>query len=378
MIILSFYFIIFLAVVFLFVHQLPGHKGYASDVGAHIGFVEIFFDGKVYIPHPVWHIAVHYMNYITLDKDVSAVLVNALFILMWIYIVQAIYTYFIAKEKNNNYIYVFLFMIFIIGPAYIPFFSKFIIAGVGGPNIWNSATLIAVKPFALLAVFFTVLGLEKKQMSYYLIGVVSLLISIFTKPSFVIAFLPALVLLMIFKKIYSKENLIYVTILSSLSIGALAYQFLNTFGEDKGKIVISFLGVWSASSPNVFVSILLALMFPLFFMIFNFNNVKKNNYLLLTWIMTFISIGYAALLAEAGPRFYHGNFFWSYMISLSLLYVFTLIDYFKNITDIKPYIKIFLNIVLLWQVFVGLYYFIAIIMTGGDPAGVVDLSSFFK
>ena len=105
MIILSFYFIIFLTVLFLFSHQLPGHKGYASDVGAHIAFVEPFFDGKVYIPHPVWHIAVHYMNYITLDKNFSAVLVNTLFILMWIYIVQAIYIYFIGKEKNNIYVY---------------------------------------------------------------------------------------------------------------------------------------------------------------------------------------------------------------------------------------------------------------------------------
>jgi hypothetical protein len=92
--------------------------------------------------------------------------------------------------------------------------------------------------------------------------------------------------------------------------------------------------------------------------------------------MTFVSIAYAAFLAESGPRFNHGNFFWSYMISLSLLYVFSLIDYFKNMVHIKPFIKLFLNIILSWQILVGLFYFIKI-MIGDDPAGVVDYSKIF-
>ena len=384
MIILSFYFIIFLIVIFLISHQLlitdpsAGYhiSYYRSDLPSHIFYVEPFFDGEIYIPHPLWHILVHYMNYITLNAKFSAAIVSALLVLMWIYIVQTIYIFFIGKEKKNIYLYAFLFIIFIIGPAFIPFFSNNIIMGVGSPNIWNNVTLITVKPLAILTVFFTILSLEKKHIYYYILGAVSLLISIFAKPSFVIAFLPALVLLIIFKKNYSKENIIYVAILSLISIGSLAYQFLHTFGDGKAKIIISFLGVWSAGSPNVFISILLAILFPLLYLIFNLDNVKKNNYLLLSWIMTFISIVYAAFLAEEGDRFYHGNFFWSYMISLSLLYVFTLIDYFKNITYVNPHIKLFLNIILLWQVLIGLFYFIKI-MSGEDPSGAVDLAKLF-
>ncbi len=382
MIILSFYFIIFLTVVFLISHQLDkpsDYSSYASDIGSHIFFVEPFFEGKVYIPHPLWHIFVHYMNYITLDEKFSAALVTTLLVLLWLYIVQSMYTFFVGNEKKYIYLYAFLFIIFIIGPAYIPLVSKFIIAGTGGPNIWNNITLITVKPFAILTIFFTILGLEKKHINYYIFGVVSLLISIFAKPSFVIVFLPALVLFMIFKKIYTKENLIYLATLSLISVGALAYQFLHTFGEGEGKskIIISFLGVWSPATSSVLLSILLALLFPLLYFIFNLKDAKKNNYLLLTWIMTFISIAYAAFLAESGPRFNHGNFFWSYMISLSLLYVFTLIDYFKNIQYVNPHIKLFLNIILSWQVLVGIFYFIKL-MIGDDPAGVVNLSNFFS
>jgi len=381
MIILSFYFIIFLIVVFLISHQLDNpsdYSSYASDIGSHIFFIEPFFEGKVYIPHPLWHIFVHYMNYVTLDEKFSAALVTTLLVLLWLYIVQSIYTFFVGNEKKHIYLYAFLFIIFIIGPAYIPLVSKFIIAGTGGPNIWNNITLITVKPFAILAVFFTILGLEKKHINYYIFGIVSLLISIFAKPSFVIVFLPALVLFMIFKKFYTKENLIYLATLSLISVGALAYQFLHTFGEGEGqsKIIISFLGVWSPATSSVLLSILLALLFPLLYVIFNLKDAKKNNYLLLTWIMTFISIAYAAFLAESGPRFNHGNFFWSYMISLSLLYVFTLIDYLKNIQHVNSHIKLFLNIILAWQVLVGIFYFIKL-MIGDDPAGVVNLSNFF-
>ena len=379
---LFFYFVIFIMVVFLISHQLDApsdYRSYASDIGSHIFFVEKYFEGKVYIPHPLWHIFVHYMSYITMSEKFSASLVTALLVLLWLYIVQAIYTFFIANEKKSTYLYTFLFIVFIIGPAYIPLVSKFIIAGTGGPNMWNNTTLITVKPFAILTVFFTVLGLEKKHIHYYVFGAIALLISIFAKPSFVIAFLPALALLILIKKFYTKENLIYFAVLSFISVGTLAYQFLHTFGEGEGKskIIISFLGVWSPATSSVLLSILLALLFPLLYFIFNLKDAKNNNYLMLTWIMTFISIIYAAFLAESGPRFYHGNFFWSYMVSLSLLYVFTLIDYFKYISNIKPSIKVLLNIVLLWQILVGLFYFIKLMM-GDDPAGVVDFSYFLK
>ena len=378
LLLLLFYFIIFLIVIFLISHQLDrpnDYSSYASDIGSHILFVEPFFEGKIYIPHPLWHIFVHSMNFITLNEKIAAAFVTALLVLFWLYIVQSIYTFFIANEKKNIYLYIFLFIIFIIGPAYIPLVSKFIIAGTGGPNIWNNVTLITVKPFAILTVLFTILGLEKKYTPYYIFGTVSLLISIFAKPSFVITFLPALAVFMLIKKFYAKENLIYFATLSFISVGALAYQFLHTFGEGEGKskIIISFLGVWSPATSSVLLSILLALLFPLFYFIFNLKDAKRNNYLILTWIITFISIAYAAFLAEDGPRFYHGNFFWSYMIALSLLYVFTLIDYIKYLADIKPSIRILLNMILLWQIAVGLFYFIQL-MLGGDPAGIVDFS----
>ena len=85
---------IFLIVIFLISHQLLIYDlsngtsigYYRSDLPSHIFYVEPFFDGEIYIPHPLWHILVHYMNYITLNAKFSAAIVSALLVLMWIYI----------------------------------------------------------------------------------------------------------------------------------------------------------------------------------------------------------------------------------------------------------------------------------------------------
>ncbi len=371
-----FYVSVFLMVFFLTSHQLSGNH-YQSDLRSHIFFVEKIFNGEVYIPHPLWHLSVHYMKYITLSEKCAASLVSTGFVVLWVYIVQNVYTFLAGKERNTIYTFLFLSIIFVIGPAYIPSFSKYIITGTGSPNIWHNITLFAVKPFALLALFFTVLGLEKQKFSCYAVGFVSLLVSIFAKPSFVIAFLPALALFILVKKIYSKENLVYFMILSLMSVGVLGYQFTHTYGgEGNGAIIIDVLGVWSRYTPNVLVSIILALMFPLVYFVTNIKHVLRNNYIILTWFITFISIVYAAVFAESGPRYNHGNFFWSYMISLSLLYVFTIADYFKYYGSINRVVKIGLNLILVWQVLVGLYCFVRV-MQGYDASGLFEIPAFF-
>ena len=174
---------------------------------------------------------------------------------------------------------------------------------------------------------------------------------------------------------YSKKNIIFFIILSLCSIAVLGYQYLHTYNDGSSSVIISFLGVWRLASPNIPVAIIFALMFPLVYTILNYKRVFKNNYIVLTWIYTIISILYAAFFAEAGPRFNHGNFFWSYMIGLSLIYVFTIADYFKNIDIIHKGSRIILNIILIWQVLVGLYYFIRVLQ-GYDPAGVFEVPKF--
>lgn len=369
-----FYFAVFLMMFFLTIHQL---KSGPSDVGSHIFFVEKVFNGEVYIPHPLWHIGVHYMKYITLNEKCAAAMVTALFVVLWVYVVHAVYNFLTDQEQNSFSTLLFLLIVFVIGPAYLPTFSKFIMTGTGSPNVWHNTTLFAVKPFALLALFFTVLSLERHKISYYMISFISLFISIFAKPSFVIAFLPALALYILIKRIHTRENLIYFILLSLMSVGVLGYQFTHTYGSgNNGAVIVDFLGVWSRYSPNVLISITLAIIFPLIYSVLNMKSLKENNYMQLTWLMTFVAIGYAAVFAESGPRYNHGNFFWSYMISLSLLYVFVLADYFKHFIGMNKLSKIILNLVLIWQIAVGVYYFVRI-MEGYDASGVFEMPKWF-
>jgi len=374
-IIAFFYLFVFLVAYYLTSLQLQSG---VSDVGSHLFFVEKIFNGEIYLPHPLWHLCVHYMKYVTFEEKSAAAMVTALFVVFWVYVVHAVYRFWTGKEKNDRWTLLFLAIIFVIGPAYLPTFSKFIIPGVGSPNIIHNTTLFAVKPFALLTVLFTILALEKKILSYYVVGAVSLLFSIFAKPSFVIAFLPALAFYILFKRLFNKETVIYFVLLSLMSVSVLGYQFMHTYGdENDSKVIVDFLGVWSRYSPNVLISIMLGLMFPLVYTLLSIKNVKENNYIQLVWLITLVSIGYAAIFAESGPRYNHGNFFWSYMISLSLLYVVTIADYFKRMNHINRMSKIILNTVLIWQITVGVYYLVRF-MEGYDAAGLVVLPKFIS
>ncbi len=362
------YLIFFLSNLFLVSHQLS-LKGYPGDFGAAFFVVEKVFNGEVYVPHPLWYLSVHYMKYITLDGKCAAALITSLYDILFIYIAHNIYLYF-NKNKSDIKILLYLFIIFVIGPAYLPIFTKSILLGVGSPNLWHNATLLTVKPFALLTVFFTILCIEKKSRAYYIFAIVTLAISIFAKPSFVIAFLPALFIFMIVKKEYSKSNIIFFISISVIAVLILSYQFLNTYSENSGSsIIITFLTVWHKFTSNVLISIILALLFPIIYTILNFKNVYNNNYIIFSWILVIVSIIYAAVFAESGERMYHGNFFWSYMISLSIIYIFVIADYLTLKDIFSKYKKIVLNIVLIWQVLIGIYCYIWV-MHGLDPLSV--------
>ena len=362
------YLIFFLSNMFLVSHQLS-LSNYPGDFGAAFLAVEKVFNGEIYVPHPLWYLSVHYMKFITLDGKCAAALVTSLYDMLFIYIAQNIYLYF-NNNRGDIKLLLYLFIIFVIGPAYLPIFTKYILLGVGSPNLWHNATLLTVKPFALLTIFFTILGMEKESRIYYILAILTLAISIFAKPSFVIAFLPALLIFMLIKKEYSKSNIVFFISISIIAVLILLYQFLNTYSENSGSsIIVSFLTVWHKFTSNVLLSIVLALLFPIIYTILNFKNVYNNNYIVFSWILVIISIIYAAVFAESGDRMYHGNFFWSYMISLSIIYIFVIADYLTTKDISSKYKKMVLNIILIWQVLIGIYCYIWV-MRGLDPLSV--------
>ena len=92
---------------------------------------------------------------------------------------------------------------------------------------------------------------------------------------------------------------------------------------------ISPFTVLSLYSNNVFVSLLLAIAFPLSLLVFRFNEAIKNPYLILSWIILCISYLEAVLLAEHGVNFRWANFTWGYSFGLKITFIFSFIEFYR-------------------------------------------------
>ncbi len=256
-----------------------------------------------------------------------------------------------------------------VGPLIIP--GDYIIyLGKGSPNIWHNITIWVVKPFAFLTIVSILIAIQANDSKYYFFAYILSVISLFAKPSFIIMFLPAIFLVAIINKYFTKDFWIFYGTLALTSLIILLYQFSNTFS--KSEIIFDFLGVWSTNSSNIALSIVLGLAFPLLFVILN-KKVLEEPLFQILWIQVFIGITLYALFAQSGKQYMHANFSWSYMIAMNLLYVFSIVRFaciYQKLTAVKRYL---LSSILLIQVIIGTYYFIQILQ-GQHP---IYISFFF-
>jgi len=358
--------LLFLIISFL-VYQQIFTNHYASDTSQHVDIIyKLFYDTNYYISHPLWHLSSFYIaKLLSIPIEYGAIISSALYVVFWYILIFLFITNYVINFTNNIQVMIAMITI-LIGPLSIPYYHPIIFVGQGSPNIWHNVTLWTVRPFAFLSVWFILDGLHKHKKQLLIYGIIFTIISIFAKPSFIIMFLPSLLIYAIATKIY-KDRYFMISFLtiSLLSIAILLYQYTHTFNQKEGQIIIDFLGVWSLSSPNIPISIALALAFPLSFTLLK-SDILNDKYILISWIMTFISIIYYATFAQSGKFYSHGNFGWSYMIAMNLLYVFTITKFFAIYSNLHILKKYILLLILISQIIIGIYYFIHILM-GQNP-----------
>ncbi|MFN8207839.1 MAG: hypothetical protein U0T82_10600 [Bacteroidales bacterium] len=233
----------------------------------------------------------------------------------------------------------FVMIMLIVTPIYAPWFNHRLYLGQWSPNIWHNPTIFIVKPFAILTVFIYAkwLGsqsLERKSELVFLS--IMIFMSLLAKPSFLFSFIPSLFFYYLFRitkypiKHYAQAFLAFLP-----SLFLIVWQYYATYqsnqsGSDglRDTIIFTWWGVIKLFTPNVFISFLLALAFPLFVLFTDFKKAFKDHYLLLAWLNTLVAYSEASFLAEK-VKFGMGNFTFGYSLSLAILFVFSLI-HFQN------------------------------------------------
>ena len=169
----------------------------------------------------------------------------------------------------------------LVGPVWLPWFSRSIYLGQESPNVWHSPTQIMVRPFALLAFYLTVriyrrwraaegfpklAYASKREAALYAILIT---LSVWAKPCYFQVIVPALGVLLLVDLVRSRGK----SFLFSLKMAAAyvpgaaltAMKFFDSFfaeSETGGAgLEIAPFAVWSRSSDCILVSVLLLLAF---------------------------------------------------------------------------------------------------------------------
>jgi hypothetical protein len=152
---------------------------------------------------------------------------------------------------------------------------------------------------------------------------VSALLCMWFKPSFLISFMPALALTLLwlwykgelkFKQLFIFGLVVIPALLVMLHINHLVYE-----NASASQIKFSFGDFWKQHNKPVLISIILGVLFPVYVLIMSRKELKIDfilaalNYLLAFLIVFFIT--------ETGIRAEHGNFFWTYMFAMFFMFL---------------------------------------------------------
>lgn len=223
----------------------------------------------------------------------------------------------------------FHFLMFLVGPIYIPWYNEWVFRGQDSPNVWHNPTHFMVKPFAFIA-FILIIWIVNKVKEYNYQKNISLskasilaIVLVFAnlaKPSFTQILYPALVVWMLWLLWESKGKALKMGVQLACAclpgFFLLIYQFTSTFGDssDGGGMKIAFMEYWRMSSPNVAISILLVISFPLVILCLAIYEKVGQEDLRLAWLMFLVGAVEKAMLIETGSRAAHGNFGWGYSL----------------------------------------------------------------
>lgn len=205
-------------------------------------------------------------------------------------------------------------------------------------NIWHNPTYIAMLAFTPGCIYYFIevfINEQKTKKNYYLLSLF-ILLCCFSKPSFVIAYIPACALFYVIDYFIYHKNIkeLFSNIEKGLAVCIPTFVLLGIGyvsewgGGDSNYVFVHFLGVWLVFAGSIKSIILnfIRSFFISFILLFVNNKSKKKIYYLLFMI---IGLLYWSLFAET-VRYNDANFAWTYGSCGLMFNCFILLDYFNE------------------------------------------------
>ncbi len=262
---------------------------------------------------------------------------------IWFYVLLSLLIFHQVKKENPSISSRILFFLCLVVPLVLELISpiniftllnKNLYLGYIGITVFHNPTIVLLKPISLL-LFWLVLNNfmpPDEEMGWKkwksMLGIALLTIAnLFTKPNFLLCFLPPLWIVAIIKTI-KKEKVNWWMLLVALTapcILILVGQYLFTFSLDQseGIIFAPLQSVWyyTPSYFGIAYRFLLSCLFPVFVLCFYYKDVIREKRLVIAYLAFLVGLLFNYLVAETGPRAMHGNFEWGAQVTLFILFV---------------------------------------------------------
>lgn len=305
------------------------------------------------VPYLMWHFSVKaFIKFAKMPITEAAACVQGLYagLTYWLtfYLLDKTASGAVNKDIKISAAFV-SFMLGLVMPLYVYWFNPSQYIGQFSINPIHNPTHMAVKPFGLICFMLAVdllllyKGKEplyfdkiKKDKPYYILFSVFLLVSAFTKPTFMYMLLPAgagyllidLLFALIRKDGSWKKVWGFMWRIGCASVPAILYLFMEYAafylwgGEKEDSIAIyPFLTLWHMISASVSRSLRLSMAFPFWMVVTNPRYFWKSIEGRLSIIGYIVGTLEFSFFVETGERMWDLNFAWCMMSGMLLLWV---------------------------------------------------------
>jgi hypothetical protein len=237
--------------------------------------------------------------------------------------------------------------------------------GYPGFALYHNPTILILRPFAVL-LWLIILKYSFSKINSGIgifFGILLVILSTLAKPSYTICVLPAIGLVLLWRKIRG-QTINWWFVLFGLFIPAvivLLWQYQLAFlGARESSIILAPFKVIRWMSHKIVIKFLLSIIFPLSVSIIYLKRVIHDRSMMIAWVIFGIGSFYGYFLAEGGRSLYSGNFLWSTDITLFILFFQAIIFFLSQISIGKNNTpaRIILWLVFGAQVVCGIIYYI--------------------
>lgn len=307
--------------------------------------------------------------FLNIKLEYSAAIILTLGIALKVLVLDSIF-----KKSNKNQIVVAIFVCIssLSMSLFNPVTGK-IYLGQHVGNIWHNPPFILMLPFAIVCVelFIETFVKDNKTVKKLVLMSIMMFLSFLAKPSFIVSFIPACGIYIIYKGIKRKSFKSFINDLKSgvlVSLPVIIYfvlfyimTFVNVQDKTFTSICISPFGVWAyflgINNMNIdlkivriilktlqfLISFVCANAFSIFYLVANRKwKDDKFKYLI---ILFGVGVFYFTFFAQTGDTFYDGNFSWNYAIGGIIIFIYCVNDLISTRKQ-NGFIKYYIEVVL--------------------------------